>query len=156
LKSNLYGEHLIDETVVGKSAVTNFFVDRALAGEPLTVYEPGTQARNFVHVKDVASAYVRSAERLLGQLERGETGAETYEIAGKEDLSVISVAEIVLDAASELLETDVDIKLVENPRGGETMVEEFSVDISKAKETIGWEPTETVADSVRWLLQRKA
>lgn len=156
LKSNLYGEHLIDETVVGKSAVTNFFIDRALNHKPLTVYEPGTQARNFVHVKDIALAYVRSAERLLDQLGRGETGAETFEIAGKEYLSVISVAEIVRDAASELQEVDVDIELVENPRDGETMVEEFSVDISKAKEIIGWEPTETVADSVRWLLQRKA
>jgi len=156
LKSNLYGEHLIDETVVGKSAVTNFFVDRALAGEPLTVYEPGTQARNFVHVKDVASAYVQSVERLLGQLDCGETGTETYEIAGEEDLSVISVAEIVRDTAHELLETEVDIEFIENPRAGETMVEEFSVDISKAEEVLKWEPTETVADSVRWLLQRKS
>jgi UDP-glucose 4-epimerase len=101
-------------------------------------------------------AYVRSAEQLLDQLGRGETGAETFEIAGKEYLSVISVAEIVRDAASELQEVDVDIELVENPRDGETMVEEFSVDISKAKEIIGWEPAETVADSVRWLLQWKA
>ena len=155
LKSNLYGEHLIDGTVLGKSAVTNFFVDRALAGEPLTVYEPGTQARNFVHVKDVASAYVQSVERLLAQLDRGETGTETYEIAGEEDMSVISVAETVREAASELLDTDVDIEFVENPRGGETMVEEFSVDISKAQEVLGWEPAETVGDSVRWLLQRK-
>ena len=70
-------------------------------------------------------------------------------------MSVISVAETVREAASELLDTDVDIEFVENPRGGETMVEEFSVDISKAQEVLGWEPAETVGDSVRWLLQRK-
>jgi UDP-glucose 4-epimerase len=58
LKSNLYGEHVVDGTTVGKPTVINFFVDRSLSGETLIVYEPGTQARNFVHVKDVARAYV--------------------------------------------------------------------------------------------------
>ena len=61
LKSNLYGEHEIEGTEVGKPTVINFFVNRALAGETLTMYEPGTQARNFVHVWDVFRAYVRSA-----------------------------------------------------------------------------------------------
>jgi len=41
LKSNLYGEHVVDGTEVGKPTVINFFVNRALAGETLTVYEPG-------------------------------------------------------------------------------------------------------------------
>jgi len=152
LKSNLYGEHVVDGTEVGKPTVINFFVNRALAGETLTVYEPGTQARNFVHVKDVARAYVCSAERLLEQLERGETGTETYEIASDEDMSVMEVAEIVREAASAESGIDVDVKLVENPRSGETMVEEFGVDISAAGERLGWEPSESVAESVRRLL----
>jgi len=36
----------------------------------------------------------------LEQLERGETGTETYEIASDEDMSVMEVAEIVREAAS--------------------------------------------------------
>ena len=83
-----------------KPTVINFFVNRALAGESLTVYEPGSQARNFIHVRDVARAYVRSVERLVGQVERGEIGTETYEIASKEDLGVMRVAEIVLGGGS--------------------------------------------------------
>ena len=153
LKSNLYGEHVVDGTEVGKPTVINFFVDRALAGETLTVYEPGTQARNFVHVKDVARAYVRSAERLLEQLERGETGAETYEIASDEDMSVMEVAEIVGEATLAELGSEVDIELVENPRSGETMVEEFGVDISAASEKLEWDPRESVGESVRRLLR---
>jgi len=103
-------------------------------------------------VKDVARAYVCSAERLLEQLERGETGTETYEIASDEDMSVMEVAEIVREAASAESGIDVDVKLVENPRSGETMVEEFGVDISAAGERLGWEPSESVAESVRRLL----
>ncbi|OYR81719.1 oxidoreductase [Halorubrum sp. E3] len=152
LKSNLYGEHVVDGTEVGKPTVINFFVNRALAGETLTVYEPGTQARNFIHVKDVARAYVRSAERLLEQLARGEDGTETYEIASDEDMSVIEVAEIVREAAHEERGIDVDIELVENPRGAETMVEEFGVDISETGRRMGWSPTQTVIDSVGELI----
>jgi UDP-glucose 4-epimerase len=152
LKSNLYGEHEVDGTVVGKPTVINFFVDRALSGEPMTVYEPGTQARNFIHVIDIARAYVRSAERLLNQLESSATGTETYEIAGEEDMSIMTVAETVRDVAEETLGTEIDVKLVENPRSAEAMVEEFSVDTSKARETLDWAPTQSIRGSVQRLL----
>ncbi|EMA72081.1 NAD-dependent epimerase/dehydratase family protein [Halorubrum distributum] len=152
LKSNLYGEHVVDGTKVGKPTVINFFVNRALAGETLTVYEPGTQARNFVHVKDVAWAYVRSAERLLEQLEHGETGTETYEIASDEDMSVMGVADTVREVALEERGIDVDVELVENPRDGETMVEEFGVDISAASNELNWIPQESINESVQQLL----
>jgi len=154
LKSNLYGEHEVDGTTVSKPTVINFFVNRALAGETLTVYEPGTQARNFIHVKDVARAYVRSTERLLEQLAGGETGTETYEIASEEDLSVIRVAEIVQNTANSLLETDVNVELVENPRRNETVVERFDVDTSSTQQTINWRPEEIISDSVHRLLER--
>ncbi|WP_144920747.1 NAD-dependent epimerase/dehydratase family protein [Halorubrum salsamenti] len=152
LKSNLYGEHVVDGTEVSKPTVINFFVDRALSGETLTVYEPGTQARNFVHVKDVARVYVRSAERLLEQLDRGETGTGTYEIASDEDMSVMEVAEIVREAALEERGIDVDVELVENPRSGETMVEEFGVDISAVSDGLNWAPQESINESVQQLL----
>jgi len=155
MKSNLYGEHVVEETVVRKPTVINFFADRALGGDALTVYEPGTQARNFLHVIDTARVYVRSTERLLEQLARGETGTETYEIASTEEMSVMTVAEIVRETANEELGIGVDVELIENPRAAETMVEEFGVDISKAQEVLGWEPTETVEASVRQLVTRE-
>ncbi|OYR82588.1 oxidoreductase [Halorubrum sp. C191] len=148
LKSNLYGEHVVDGTEVGKPTVINFFVNRALAGETLTVYEPGTQARNFVHVKDVARAYVRSAERLLEQLDRGVTGTETYEIASDEEMSVMELAEIVREGTREERDINVDVELVQNPRSAETMVEEFGVDVSAAREELGWENRERVNKSI--------
>lgn len=153
LKSNLYGSHEVAGTVVSKPTVINYFVDCALNRDPLTVYEPGTQARNFIHVKDVARAYVQSTERLLEQLDCGETGTKTYEVASHEEMSVMTLAEIVRDTAAEVLGIDTDIDLVENPRTGETMVEEFSVDISAARNQINWEPTKNVQESVRQLLQ---
>ncbi|QLG28705.1 NAD(P)-dependent oxidoreductase [Halorarum halophilum] len=156
LKSNLYGEHEVGGTRVSKGTVINFFVNRAMAGEPLTVYEPGTQARNYIHVKDVARAYVRSAERLFEQLDAGETGVEKYEIASEEDPSVGAVAELVQRLAAEELGRDLEVNLVENPRSAETLVDSFAVDISTAREKLGWEPEFRVEDSVRTLLNAKA
>ena len=157
MKSNLYGDHEIGGQRISKGTVINFFVDRALSGEPLTVYEPGTQARNYVHVKDVADAYLPCAERLLERLEEGDTGAETYEIASDEDPSVMAIAERVQSIASEEAGIDVDVKLTENPRAGEeTLVEEFTVDTERTRRDLGWEPTRNVEETIRDLIRRRA
>jgi nucleoside-diphosphate-sugar epimerase len=150
--ANLYGEHAVDGRSVSKNTVINFFVDRALSGGTLTVYEPGTQSRNFVHVKDVARAFVCSAERLVEQHEAGETGVEKYEIATDEDPGVMDVAETVRAIAREERELDPDVEIVENPRSGETMVDSFEVDWSAAHDRLGWEPQESVERSVRDLI----
>ena len=149
VKSNLYGEYTLGADTVSKGTVINFFVGRALEEETLTVYEPGTQARNFIHVVDVARAYVRSAERLQTQLEAGDTGVDHYMIASDEDPGVMTVAEMAQRIADEEAGLSPDIELVENPRSGETMVEQFSVDTSKTHEELGWEPTRSVEATVR-------
>lgn len=157
LKSNLYGAHKINGHRVSKNTVINFFVDRATNGEPLTVYEPGTQARNYIHVDDVAQAYVRCTERLATQLDCGDTSVEKYEIASDEDPSVMQVAELVRKVATEELGRDASITLVENPRAGdETLVEDFTVDTSKAHDKLGWTPTQSIEGSVRELIRGHA
>ncbi|WP_247010106.1 NAD-dependent epimerase/dehydratase family protein [Halorientalis litorea] len=150
--ANLYGSHELNGRRVSKGTVINFFVDRALAGEPLTVYEPGTQSRNFVHVRDVADAFVKSAERLVDQTAAGETGTEKFEIASDEDHSVMAVAETVQAVAADILGREPAVELVENPRAAETLVDEFGVDTSRAAEKLGWEPRESVEQTVRELL----
>lgn len=156
LKSNLYGSHVVDGRVVSKGTVINYFVDRALAGDTLTVYEPGTQARNFLHVKDAVDAYLRSVEALAEDLEGDETGATAYEIAGEESPSVMAVAELVRELAAEERGIDVPVELVENPRADETSVSDFAVDTSRARAELGWTPERTIAGTVRELLCEEA
>jgi hypothetical protein len=67
----------------------------------------------------------------------------------------MTVAETVRQSAQEEIDTDVDVTLVENPRSGETLVDRFEVDISKAREQLNWEPQHTVESSIRRLLQTK-
>ncbi|HET7322830.1 MAG TPA: NAD-dependent epimerase/dehydratase family protein [Halococcus sp.] len=149
LKSNLYGEHEIDGKRVSKGTVTNFFLNRALAGETLTVYEPGTQSRNYIHVEDVARAYVKSAERMVEQLDAGETGTEKYELASDEDPSVMDIAELVARVAREERDIETDISLLENPRSGETLVDTFPVDTTRTREKLGWHVEHTLEDTIR-------
>jgi UDP-glucose 4-epimerase len=155
LVSNLYGEHDVDGTRVSKPTVINFFVSQVADGEPLTVYEPGTQSRSFIHVKDVARVYIRSAEQLLSQRDAGETGPQAYEVATNEDPSVMTVAERVAEVAEDELGTRPDVRVADNPRGSsETLVEEFSVDISQTKADLGWEPQYHIDTSIQGLLNR--
>jgi nucleoside-diphosphate-sugar epimerase len=156
LISNLYGEHTIGTEQVSKGTVINFFINRVFSDEPLTVYEPGTQSRNYIHVKDVANAYIRSAEQLADQLDRGETGARAYEIASDEDPSVQAVGELVQSIASQEAGIDTEVRLVENPRSGETLVDQFTVDTSRTKSELGWEPTRTVEETIRDVIQKRS
>jgi len=114
---NVYGRHEVEGTTVSKSTVINFFVDRARAGKPLTVYEPGSQSRNVLHMTDVARAYLRSAERLLERQADGATDVEKFELASDEDTSVEAVARLVQRAAAEQAGIDVPVRLVENRPG---------------------------------------
>jgi UDP-glucose 4-epimerase len=148
VKSNLYGEYTVNGHRVSKGTVINFFIGRAKAEEAITVYKPGTQSRNFIHVVDVACAYIRSVERLREQLEEHETGVDHYAIASDEDPSVEEVAERV-HAMAQRAGYETSVELVDNPRSGETMVEQFGVDTSKAREELGWEPTRTIEDTIQ-------
>jgi UDP-glucose 4-epimerase len=149
VKSNLYGDYTINGERVSKGTVINFFVNRAQNEETLTIYKPGTQSRNFIHVIDVARAYVCGLERLHEQLRNGRTGVDHYAIASDEDPSISQVASRVQALAAEEANLEVDLELVDNPRSGETMVEQFDVDTSKTHTDLGWEPTWTVEDSIR-------
>jgi nucleoside-diphosphate-sugar epimerase len=147
VKSNLYGSYSVGDSTVSKEAVINYFLRRARNEQSITVYEPGTQSRNFVHVADVARSYVRGLERMREHLREGETGTTHYTIASDSDPSVMTVAEQIQTAAAEHgLEPTVE--LVENPRSGETVVEQFGVDTSRTRAELGWEPTWSIEEAI--------
>lgn len=152
MKSNLYGHHEIDGQSIGKNTVINIFVDRALNQKPLEVHKPGTQARDFVHVKDVARAYQRSLDVLLDD---ADDGATTLPIASGEQYSVKDLAELVQRVAREERGYEIDVDLVENPRGSEAVAEDFTVDTTEAREEINFEAEHTVEETVRQLIREE-
>lgn len=149
MKSNLYGHHEVAGESIGKRTVINVFVEKALENETLTVHEPGTQARDFIHVEDVARAYERSIEALTGD---AEDGATTIPIASGEDMSVLDLASLVQRVCGEERGYEPEVELVENPRGEEAAGSDFSVDTSRAAEMLDFEAEHTVEETVRDLL----
>jgi len=149
MKSNLYGHHQIGDDSVGKRTVINIFVEKTLNEEPLTVHEPGTQARDFVHVKDVARAYLCSLESLVN----ADDGARTLPVASGECMSVLELAETVRDIVKEERGYTVEIEMVENPRESETVSDDFAVDTDEARDAIGFEAEYAVEDAVREMVE---
>lgn len=145
LMANLFGAHEEgDDGLVRKRTVIDIFVDAAKNRKPLTVYKPGTQARNFVHVKDVADAYLRSVEALVG----ADEGATTYTLASDQVLSVLDVAEIVQSVAEDEIGYTPSIECVENPRD-EAISEQFSMETDPVAEDLGFESSRTVEETVQ-------
>lgn len=126
-----YGPRMRDELVIAK------FVGKALRGEPLTVAGDGSQTRNFLYVEDLADAHVLA----LGD----EAVNQTFAVDGTEAVSIRQVAETVARLVG-----DVQVERVPGRSG------DFAgrpVDITHAREVLGWSPTTTFEQGVQRYLE---
>jgi UDP-glucose 4-epimerase len=122
-----YGPRMRDELVIAK------FVGKALRGEPLTVAGDGRQTRNFIYVEDLADAHVRALAP--------EAANRTFAVDGAEAVSILKVAETVAGLVG-----DVTVERVPGRSG------DFAgrpVDISAARDVLGWWPATSFEDGVR-------
>jgi UDP-glucose 4-epimerase len=82
------------------AAVLPIFVNKALAGEPLTIAGDGMQTRRFVYVEDLADGVVRA-------LAPAATG-RVYNLVSDEDTTVVDIAEAVRAAVGDIQITHVE------------------------------------------------
>jgi UDP-glucose 4-epimerase len=82
------------------AAVVPSFVQRALAGEPLTIAGAGEQSRRFVYVEDLAEGIVSALAPVAAN--------RTYNLVGETDTSIREVAAAVQDAVGgvEIVHTE--------------------------------------------------
>jgi UDP-glucose 4-epimerase len=149
VKSNIYGGHRVGGDRYAKRTVINVFVEQALDGGPLTVHRPGTQSRDFLHVRDAARAYAQSLPVLM----EADPGARSLPIASGERYSVRELAEVVCRVVREERDREVAVELVENPRDEDARVADFAVDTTAARETIGFEAQRSVEGTIRELVR---
>jgi UDP-glucose 4-epimerase len=82
------------------AAVLPIFVNKALAGEPLTIAGDGRQTRRFVYVEDLADGVVRAlAPAAAGRV---------YNLVSDEDTSVVDIADAVRAAVGDIAITHVE------------------------------------------------
>jgi UDP-glucose 4-epimerase len=114
------------------AAVLPIFVNKALAGEPLTIAGDGLQTRRFVYVEDLAAGVVDAL--------RPEAAGRIYNLVGEEETSVRDIADAVRAAIG-----DVEIRHVE---GRAADFAGARVSGERAAEELGWRPRTTFAEGV--------
>jgi UDP-glucose 4-epimerase len=119
---NTYGAGQALSPYVG---VVTIFIDSLSRGERPTIFGDGEQLRDFVHVEDVARAFLAAMD--------GDAAHETYNVGSGRGLSVNEV----LAALQEALETDIEPRRVEAVPGEVR----FSIaDITRARNELGYRP----------------
>jgi UDP-glucose 4-epimerase len=105
------------------AGVISAFVERAVAGQPLTVHGDGEQSRDFVYIEDVVAACP-----LAGAIDHA---GEAFNVGSGRVVTVNELAETILRTA------DSDAGVVHDDRPGD--VPRSQADIAKAHELLGYE-----------------
>jgi UDP-glucose 4-epimerase len=125
------------------AAAVPIFIERALRGEPLTIYGDGRQTRDFVYVADVADAVLRAARSPASGVFNVGTG----------------VAREIVDLADEiarLLAHAVPHRFAPSRAGD---VRASSADATRAAQVLGWSPAHSLsqglAETLAWYRERR-
>lgn len=116
------------------------FVTQALAGDDLTVFGDGTQARCFCHVADTVDALVRL-------LDADDAVGEVFNVGSQNEISVRRLAERVI----ELARSSSGIRYIPYEQAYEPGFEDMQrrlPDISKIRGVTGWEPTRSLDEII--------
>ena len=133
---NVYGPR---QDPHGEAGVVAIFCGRILNDRPLTVFGDGLQTRDYVYVGDVARAVWLAATKPLP--EKGRLDARAFNIGTGEGTSVLEIARLLQQAAR----SNVPIEFA--PRRPGEQQESF-VEVTKAREILGWAPEVSVADGL--------
>lgn len=132
---NVYGPR---QNPHGEAGVVAIFSDRLYRGNPPTVFGDGLQTRDYVHVADVAEAFVLAS---LG----AQPG--TFNVAWGEEVSVLDVLAELQAAARTTIEAR-----FEPLRPGE--LNRSALDSSAIASALGWQPRvglrDGLAETYRW------
>jgi len=112
--------------------VSNFIV-QALRREPLTLYGDGSQTRSFCYVDDLIEGIIRLFER---------GSSDPTNIGNPHEFTVRQLAERVLALTGSRSKIVARPLPVDDPQVRQP-------DISRARETLGWEPTVSLDEGLR-------
>uniref|UniRef100_A0A7S1E3T2 NAD(P)-binding domain-containing protein n=1 Tax=Thalassionema nitzschioides TaxID=33649 RepID=A0A7S1E3T2_9STRA len=137
--NNVYGPHQFPEKLIPK------FTNQLMKGMPLTIHGDGSNTRNFLFVKDVATAFDTI-------LHKGSPG-HVYNIGGQNEIANIDVAKTLLKTFGREDEEEKWIKFVPDRKFNDLR---YTINSSKLHE-LGWtEKTsweDGLKETVEWYRQ---
>ena len=139
--SNNYGPYHFPEKLIPLTIVN------ALAGKPLPVYGDGQQVRDWLYVRDHASA-------IRAVLARGRVG-ETYNIGGWNEKTNLEIVHTICALLDELRPDAAGShrRLISHVADRPGHDRRYAVDACKIKRELGWRPTETFETGIRKTVQ---
>src|SRR3954462_3647264 len=133
---NVYGPR---QDPHGEAGVVAIFCGRILNDKPLTIFGDGLQTRDYVYVGDVARAVWLAATKPLPPT--GRLDARGFNIGTGKGTSVIEIARILQEAAG----SNVPVEFAPH-RPGEQ--QESFVEVTKAREILGWTPEVSLSEGL--------
>ena len=130
------------------TGVLAIFSSRLHNGKPPVIFEDGHQRRDFVHVEDIADAFVLA-------LEHPKAAGEVYNIASGEDRSVREVAALLANAMGR---DRLGPEIAGQARAGD--IRHCIADIAKARQELGFAPKRDFAQGLaalaEWVARQEA
>ncbi|MBV8095137.1 MAG: NAD-dependent epimerase/dehydratase family protein, partial [Acetobacteraceae bacterium] len=130
------------------TGVLAIFASRLLNNERPLVFEDGAQRRDFVHVEDVARAFVLA-------LERPEAAGRVFNIGSGRNVSILEVASNIAGAMGR---PHLEPEVIGKARMGD--IRHCFGDITLAQTELGYHPGRNFADSLEelaaWVEQQQA
>ena len=137
---NVYGPR---QDPLGEAGVIAIFCGKLATGERPQIFGDGTQTRDYVFVGDVVAAQLAAARsQATGEINIG-TGVET---------SVLDLVDVFREIDPS--KADVFVPEFSDPRAGE--VQRSVLDVSKAREQLGWAASTSLVDGMRVTLESAA
>jgi UDP-glucose 4-epimerase len=123
------------------------FIDQALAGEPITVFGDGQQARCFCHVHDVVPA-------LVTLLADESAHGTVFNLGNNERTTILELADRVIQATGST-STIVKVPYEEAYGPGYEDMQRRIPNAQKAREQIGFEPRRMLSDIISDIVAEK-
>ncbi|HJM66707.1 MAG TPA: NAD-dependent epimerase/dehydratase family protein [Candidatus Thalassarchaeaceae archaeon] len=127
------------------SGVLTIFADRISKQQPLTIFGDGLQTRDFIHVKDVVSAFISCLYDLEKEGQKSMVNGKKFNVCSGESLTLLDVVEAFSSASTLLPEIN-----FEPPREGDILHSLGSFD--ELNKSIGWTPTQDFSQRLGELL----
>ncbi len=122
------------------SGVISIFVDRILAGSPITFFGDGSQVRDFVYVANVVDANI-----LAGTGDAAKVSGRAFNVACGKRTTLLELASLIERAAGRTVE-----RSFKDARAGD--IKESLADISRARDALGYEPKVEVLEGLKRLV----
>lgn len=143
---NIYGPgQALSNPYTGVLAI---FASRIANGQSPMVFEDGQQRRDFVHVSDVARAFLLA-------LEKPEANGEVFNIGSGVDRTVEEVARL---QAESMGRPDIQPEITDKARAGD--IRHNIPDLSRARDRLGYEARQDFAEGLEelaeWVARQEA